>query len=107
MIENVNETASDGSFDIIVSRYVYSDNCIILTDIALQRCRSGESARLPPMCPVFDSWSRLHMWIEFVVGSRPCSDGFFSGFSGFPLSSKTNLSKFQFDQEFEGHGFIS
>ena len=33
--------------------------------------------------------------------------GFFSGFSGFPPSSKTNVSKFQFDQEFEGHGFIS
>ena len=33
--------------------------------------------------------------------------GFFSGFSGFPPSSKTNISKFQFDQEFEGHGFIS
>ena len=25
--------------------------------------------------------------------------GFFSGYSGFPLSSKTNPSKFQFDQE--------
>ena len=25
--------------------------------------------------------------------------GFFSGYSGFPLSSKTNASKFQFDQE--------
>ena len=25
--------------------------------------------------------------------------GFFSGYSGFPLSSKTNISKFQFDQE--------
>ena len=33
--------------------------------------------------------------------------GFFCGFSGFPPSSKTNISKFQFDQEFEGHGFIS
>ena len=26
--------------------------------------RSGESARLPPMCPVFDSRSRRHMWVE-------------------------------------------
>ena len=33
--------------------------------------------------------------------------GFFSGFSGFPPSSKTNISKFQFDREFEGHGFVS
>ena len=30
-----------------------------------------------------------HMWVEFVVGSRPCSeDSSFSEFSGFPLSAK-------------------
>ena len=29
----------------------------------------------------------------------PCSKRFFSGYSGFPLSSKTNISKFQFDLE--------
>ena len=39
------------------------------------------------------------MWVEFVVGSLPCSERFFSRYSGFPLSSKTNISKFQFDQE--------
>ena len=64
-----------------------------------QGWRSGESARLPPMWPGFDSRSRRHMWVEFVVGSRPCSERFFSGYSGFPLSSKTNISKFQFDLE--------
>ena len=36
----------------------------------------------------FDSRSRCHAWVEFVVGSRPCSERFFSGYSGFPLSSK-------------------
>ena len=35
------------------------------------------------------------MWVEFVVGSFLCSERFFSGYSGFPLSSKTP----QFDQE--------
>ena len=49
------------------------------------------------MCPGFDSRTRRHMWVEFVVGSLLCSERFFSGFSGFPLSSKTNISKFQFD----------
>ena len=39
------------------------------------------------------------MWVEFVVGSLLCSERFFSGYSGFPLSSKTDISKFQFDQE--------
>ena len=64
-----------------------------------QGWRSGESTRLPPMWPGFDSQSRHHMWVEFVVGSRPCSERFFSEYSGFPLSSKTNTSKFQFDLE--------
>ena len=49
--------------------------------------------------PGFNSRRRRHMWVEFVVGSLPCSERFFSGYSGFPLSSKTNISKFQFVQE--------
>ena len=60
---------------------------------------SGESARLPPMWPGFKSQRQRHMWDEFVIGSLLCSKRFFSGFSDFPLSSKTNISKFQFDQE--------
>ena len=84
-----------------------------------QRWRSGESTRLPPMWPGFDSnlvprvsplhapgsptapwergWfdsrSRRHMWVEFVAGSRLCSKGFS------PPSTKTNISKFQFELE--------
>ena len=61
--------------------------------------RSGESARLPPVWPEFNSRRRRHMWVEFAVGSLLCSERFFSGYSGFPLSSKTNIFKFQFDQE--------
>ena len=79
-------------------------SCVRFRDLAVQYLligeqgwRSGESARLPPMWPGFDSRSRCQMWVEFVVGSRPCSERFFSGCSGFPLSSKTNTSKFQFD----------
>ena len=64
-----------------------------------QGWRSGESTHLLPLWPGFDSRSRLHMWVEFVVGSRPCSERFFSGYSSFPLSSRSNTSKFQFDSE--------
>ena len=64
-----------------------------------QGWRSGESTRLPPMWPGFKSQRRRHMWVEFVVGSLPYSKRFFSGYSGFPLSSKTNTFKFQFDLE--------
>ena len=31
------------------------------------------------LCPGFDSQTRRHMWVEFVVGSRPCSKGFSLG----------------------------
>ena len=64
-----------------------------------QGWRSDESTRLPPMWPGFKSRRRRHMWVEFVVGSLPCSERFFSGYSGFPLSLKTNTFKFQFDLE--------
>ena len=44
--------------------------------IGEQGWRSCESAGLPPMCPGFHSRTRR---IEFVVGSRPCSEGFSPG----------------------------
>ena len=47
--------------------------------------RSGESARLPPMWPGFESRTRRHMCVEFVVGSllaprgfSPCTEVFLS-----------------------------
>ena len=55
-----------------------------------QGCRSGESARLPPMWSGFDSRTRRHKWVE-SGGSLLCSEGIFSGYSDFPLSTKTNI----------------
>ena len=55
-----------------------------------QGWRSGENVRLPPVCPGFDSRTQRHTWTEFV-GSLVCSERLFSGDSGFPLSSKTNI----------------
>ena len=55
------------------------------------------------MWPGFDSWTRLDMWVESVVGSLLCSERFFSEYSGFSLSLKTNISKFQFDPGMHGH----
>jgi len=46
------------------------------------------------------------MWVEFV-GSLLCSERFFSGYYGFPLSSKTNIIKFQFDPGMHGHFWTS
>ena len=53
---------------------------------------SGESTRLPPLWPGFDSRTRRHMWVEFVVGSRPCSEGFSPGS---PVSLPPQKSKFK------------
>ena len=66
-----------------------------------QGWRSGLSTRLPPVWPRFDSRTRRHMWVEFVVGSLPCSEGFSLGSPVFrpPHSTKTNVSKFQFNLE--------
>ena len=38
-----------------------------------------------------------HEWVKMVVGSLLCSKWFFSGLSGFPLSSKIDISKFKFN----------
>ena len=72
-----------------------------------QGWRSGESARLPPMWRRFNSRTQRHMWVEFVVSSRPTLRVFSLGTPVFPPSSKTNISKFQFNLEFEGHRFVS
>ena len=60
--------------------FSFFNACDKIRGLGEQGWRSGESTHLPPM------------WVEFVVGSRPCSERFFSGYSGFPLSSRTNTS---------------
>ena len=47
---------------------------------------------------------RRHMWVEFVVGSLPCSERLFSGYSGFPSPQKptfpdSNSTRNQVDEE--------
>ena len=67
----------------------------------MKRRAGGESARLPPVCPGFDSR------VEFVAGNLLCSERFLFGWSGFHLSSKTNIFKFQFDSGMHGHFWTS
>ena len=73
------------------------------------RCRESSRLYWPtgqenlPRWPRFDSWTRRHICFEFVVGSLLCSERFFSGYSGFPLYSKTNIFIFQFDPGMHGH----
>ena len=61
---------------------------------------SGESTRLPSIWPGFKSRYRRHMWVEFVVGSLPCSERFFSGCSCFsPTFPDSNSTRNQVDEE--------
>ena len=39
----------------------------------------------------FKSQRQSYVWVEFVVCSLPCPERFFTGYSGFPLSSKPTL----------------
>ena len=41
--------------------------------------------------PGCDSRARRLMWAEFVLGSRPCSERFFSGYSGGCASHNSHL----------------
>ena len=73
---------------------------IIITLLAgEQGWRSAKSTRLPPMWYGLKSRCQRDKWVEFPVSSLLCSERFFSDHFGFPVSSKTNISKFQFDQE--------
>ena len=62
-----------------------------------------ESTRLPPMWPGFKSQTWHHMWVEFAVGCHVFLQVFLPGFLP---SSKTNISKFQFDVETVDRGFL-
>ena len=46
----------------------------------------------------FESRTTGCMWVEFIIGSHPCSR-VVTRFSSFPSSTKTNTFKFYFNQE--------
>ena len=69
-----------------------------------QGWRSGESTRLPPMWPRFESWRWRHMWVEFVVGSLPCSEGFLRLLRFSPLLKNQH---FQIPIRSGTHGHVS
>ena len=60
--------------------------------------RDGSAVRAlasQPLWPGFDSRTRArrHTWVEFVVGSRPCSEGFSPNFD-FPPSSMAIYARY-------------
>ena len=88
------------SFSTLASVSIRNRESIVIAQSSFnQGWRSGESTRLPPTWRGFNSRRGRHMWVKNVVGSLLCSERFFSGYSGFKKKKKTNISKFQFDQE--------
>ena len=59
----------------------------VVRALASHQCGPGSNPGVDAIC-------RLSLLLVL-----PCSERFFSRYSGFPLSSKTNISKFEFDPE--------
>ena len=59
------------------------------------------------MRPGFDSRTLRHMWVEFVVGSGPCSDGFSPGSLVFLPPQKSTRPNSNLIVNCEGLGFVS
>ena len=59
----------------------------------MQGWRGGQSTRLPPVWPGFDSQTRRHMWIKFV-GSLLCTERFPPGTLVSPLLKNQHLTCF-------------
>ena len=77
-------------------------------NIREQGWRNIVYTRLPPIWLRFDSRTRRHMWVEFVVSFHPSSEDFSQVSLVFPPFSKTNIAMLKFDQEFiEGNPELS
>ena len=63
--------------------------------LRVQEWRSGESTRLPPMWPGFDSSTQRPMWVEFV-GSLLCTERFSPGTPVSPLLKNQHFTWFSF-----------
>ena len=62
------------------------------TFLWLQGWCSGDNSLHPPLSPGFKSRRRRHVWVGFVVaGSLPCSERFFTWYSGFALSKNQHI----------------
>ena len=59
-------------FYVIYKGQTITERCLKVSRNTSLGC-SGESTRLPPMWPGFDSQIRCHMWVEFV-GSLLCTE---------------------------------
>ena len=80
---------------LVRGQQVTALSCLSMSLSGVQGWRRDESTRLPPMWHGFDCQTPCHMRVEFVgsllCSALLCSERFFSGYSSFSLSSKTNI----------------
>ena len=76
---------------LVEKRFIFSEGPIMHSHLGVQGWRSGESTRLPPMWPGFDSQIRRQMGVEFV-GSLLCTERFSPGTPVSPLLKNQNLT---------------
>ena len=71
---------------------------LLKTELDLAVLYGEHSPPTPPMWSGFDSQTLCHTLVEYVVASGPWSEWFFytvqCRYSGFPLSTKTDTSKY-------------
>ena len=100
-VSQLNNSRKHANFPYLpprISNRTSSEISIIYQCLKIKRVqgwRSGESTRLPPMWPGFDSRTRRHMWVEFV-GSLLCTERFSPGTSVSPLLKNQHLIWFTF-----------
>ena len=104
-LTNLHLNGERGAFKTLMEKWHFN-YVREVTQTIEQRWRSGESARLPPLWPRFNSRIWHHMWVEFVVGSRPCSEGFSPGSLVFLPPQKLTL-QIPIQSGNEGHRFVS
>ena len=76
----------------LLSVYIFYDDNLLRCQEEQGRCRWCEHS-LPTNVAQLDSQTQRHVWVEFVVGYPPCTEGFLIRFSVFSPYSKTNISK--------------
>ena len=69
--------------------------------LGMQGWRSGDNARLPPLCPGFDSRTQRHCGLSLLLVVFLAREVFLRVLRFNPLSSKINIPKFQFDLAIE------
>ena len=79
---------NDSILSVNESNFVWQGKIKSLQNLKVLECFLTLQRVKDTLGPGFDSRTRRHMWAEFVACSLPCSERFFSGYSGFALSSK-------------------